>query len=137
MAEKSRKTQKKKKTPPKQAQKRAKTRTKLSLSSELQRIKDLERMINMELGTYLVLIEEGSPQQIAFAKQKTRSSLLKYGPDMFVIAQHVGGVFPTFVEDFLTSVDDVVHATGWVDQALITTCFHATERLDNALKESY
>jgi len=100
---------------------------------EKQRLKDLEHMISVDLGTFLVLIEEGTPQQAALARQKTKSTLLKYGPDMSKIAAQMGDPYPSYVEDFLHSIDDIVHSSGWVDEAQIKQCFRATQKLEQAL----
>lgn len=105
----------------------------LQKNIEKQKLKDLEHIISIDLGTYLVLVEEGTAQQAAMARQKTRSALLKYGPDMFKLAQEIGDPYPGFVEHFLHSIDDLIHTTGWIDDAQIKECFRATQKLEKAL----
>jgi hypothetical protein len=101
---------------------------------EKQKLSDLEHLISMDAGTFLVLIEEGTSQQIALSKQKAKTTLLKYAPEMYKLAQELGGLYPKTVEDFLNSVDEIVYsATAWIDSAKIKECYKATQKLEKAL----
>lgn len=101
---------------------------------EKQKLSDLEHLVSMDAGTFLVLLEEGTAQQVDLSKQKAKTTLLKYAPEMVKIAQELGGLFPKVVEDFLNSVDEIVHtATGWIDTAKIKECYKSTQKLEKAL----
>jgi len=100
-----------------------------------QRLNDLEQRISMNVGNFLVLSEEGSPAQIALAHQKAKSEFLKCGPEMHRIAVHLGGSLVQFVDEFLESVDSVLHTTsGFLDEDLVTKCFRVTRKLESELK---
>ncbi len=102
-----------------------------------QELLDLEHKIRADFGTFLVLKEEGNHMQIERAKQKARTDLLKYGPDMSRIAQKLGGSLPRAVHNFLQSIDAVIHsATGWIDDDKIIHCYNSTEALEHELKRS-
>ncbi len=100
-----------------------------------QNLSDLEHRITMRLGSFLILIEEGTPPQILNAKQRAISDLIKIGPDMEKIAQEIGGKLPVFVHEFLDSVDTILHSpTGFVDEAKIARCFSSTQKLERAVE---
>lgn len=104
------------------------------ISIEKQMLSDLEKRINLNLGNYLVLTEEGDPTQIALAQQKAKSEFHKFGPEMHRIAQKVGGRIPDVVSTYLESVDSVLHCScGWIDDEVISQCFHCAEDLESEL----
>jgi len=104
-------------------------------SLEKQMLGDLEKRISLNVGNYLVLTEEGDPTQIALAQQKARSEFLKFGPEMHKIAQKIGGNIPQAVDEYLNSINSVLHSSaGWIDDDIISTCFHKTEKLESELK---
>jgi hypothetical protein len=104
---------------------------------EKQMLCDLEKRISLHVGNFLVLTEEGEPTQIALAHQKAKSELLKFGPEMNKIATHLGGTLPNAVQDFLESMDSVLHASmGWIDDELLSLCFHTTQKLQSELKNT-
>lgn len=110
--------------------------SKPSRSAQKQALGDLERRISMQVGNFLVLLEEGTLMQITTAKQHALSELLKIGPDMERAAHEMGGKFPTFVHDFLDSVDSILHsASGFIDEAKIARCFNCTQKLEKAVGE--
>jgi hypothetical protein len=81
-----------------------------------------------------VLLEEGTPRQIDMSKSKAKTTLIKFAPEMFKLADELGGQFPKVVEDYLYSIDDIVHTmTGWIDSAKIKACYKATQKLEKAL----
>jgi hypothetical protein len=101
-----------------------------------QSISDLEHRITMQLGSFLILIEEGTPTQISNAKQRAISDLIKIGPDMEKLAQEMGGKLPVFVHEFLDSVDNILHSpAGFVDEAKIARCFSSTQMLEKAVED--
>jgi len=103
---------------------------------EKQKLADLEHRISIDMGNFLVLLEEGTPQQIDLAKQKARTDLIKFGPDMQKMAEKIGGKLPSAVEDFLMSVDTILHsASGWVDEAKISNCYNVTQKLEKELHQ--
>jgi hypothetical protein len=110
---------------------------KKSHSQELvrQQLTDLEHKISADVSALLVLFSEGSSQQIAHALQNTKNELIKFTPEMQKLAYNLGGNFPKAVHDFLDSIDSIAHsAAGWIDEAKITRCYNATQKLQNELK---
>ena len=106
-----------------------------SVTLQKQELGDLEHKLSMDVGSFLVLSHEGSQEQIESARQKTRMDLLKYGPDMQKLAFQIGGTMPDTVENFIDSLDDIVHASlGWIDEQQLYHCFKASERLEKELK---
>lgn len=100
-----------------------------------QQISDLEHKFTMDIGALLVLLSEGTSEQAALANHKTRSDLLKFGPDMQKLAREAGGSLPNVVEEYLESVDSIVHsASGWIDEAKITRCYNMTQKLQKELE---
>jgi predicted methyltransferase len=100
---------------------------------EKQMLVDLEKRISLNVGSYLVLTEEGDPTQIALAHQKAKSEFLKFAPEMSRLALHLGGEISYVVADFLDSVDVVLH-NDLLDEDKIARCFHTTQRLQAELK---
>ncbi len=105
-------------------------------SIQKQQLSDMEKRISMQIGNFLVLIEEGTPVQISMAKQRARSELLKIGPDMEKTAQSISSKMSMIVREFLDSIDSILHSgtdSSWIDEAKITRCFNATQKLEKAL----
>ncbi len=103
-------------------------------SIEKQQLSDLEHRIAMDLGNFLVLLEEGSTLQAEHAKQRAKSDLIKFGPDMQKIAEKIGGKIPFVVDAFLESIDMVLHTgVGWIDEAKISECYRVTQKLEKEL----
>ncbi len=101
---------------------------------EKQQLKDLEHKISKDIGDYIVLVSEGSPDQVEVAKQRTKTDLMKFAPDMKKIAEQMGGHFTTDVEEYLESIYDIINSsTGWVDEAMLSHCFRATKQLEDDL----
>jgi hypothetical protein len=99
-----------------------------------QKMADLEHRLSIDVGSLLVLLSEGSAEQVALAGRKTKNDLIKYGPDMQKLAEEVGGRLPSVVDEYLDSVDSIVHsATGWIDEAKITHCYNMTQKLQKEL----
>jgi len=120
---------KKPKSPLKRLRKAAPSRTALK-----QNLSNLEHRITMQLGSFLVLIEEGTPTQVSQAKQRAINDLIKIGPDMEKLAQEMGGKIPLFVHEFLDSIDNLLYSpTDYVDEAKIARCFSTTQKLEKAV----
>lgn len=73
-----------------------------------QKLKDLEKLFSMDLGSFLVLNEEGREGQIKEAKQKLRSHFLKYGEEMKKEAQGLDSETAQLVEQFLKSIEQIL-----------------------------
>jgi hypothetical protein len=101
---------------------------------EKQKLGNLEHLISMDLGNFLVLLEEGNTEQIGHAKEKAKSDLIKFKPEMQKIAEKIGGKIPSAVDEFLDSIDAILHsAPGWVDELKISRCYHLTQKLEKEL----
>lgn len=102
-----------------------------------QKLIDLEHQLKADVGEFLVLLKDGSEDDVLRSSQKAKSDLLKYGPDMEKVAEAIGGRMPKFVNEFLHTVDIVVHPSSpsslWVDDAKIKSCHVATQKLEDAL----
>lgn len=102
---------------------------------EKQQIIDLEKRINLHVGSFLVLSEEGDPQQIAFAHAQARNEYLKFGPEMHKIALKIGGPLTRTIEEYLESIDVLLHClTNWVDEDKINQYYRKTQKLESELK---
>jgi hypothetical protein len=100
-----------------------------------QLLSDFEHQLTADLGRFLVLLEEGSAEQITQASQKARSDFLKLKDEMLILASDLGGTFPALVAHFLDSVDMILHTgSGWLDPEKISQCYKATQKLEMALK---
>ena len=105
------------------------------LSLQKQQLADLEHRLSSDVGSFLVLLKQGTPEQISHASQKSRSDFMKIGPEMQKIALELSGNLPEYVARFLRSIDNVLHtASGWIDDAQINECYQATQQLEDALK---
>lgn len=98
-------------------------------------LSDLKQRISLNVGNFLVLTEEGEPTQIALAHQKAKSEFLKFGPEMHKIGIRLGGTLAESVNEFLESVNSILHTTsGFIDDDLISKCFHTTRKLEIELR---
>ena len=106
-----------------------------SMNIEKQKIIDLQHRLSASVGDFLVLLNEGNSQQIEHAKAKAKSDFLKYAPEMQHTAESLGGKFYRAVEDFLESIDMILHsAPGWIDEEKIARCYDSTQKLEKELK---
>lgn len=107
---------------------------KLGKDLEKQQLSDLQRRISLNVGNFLVLIEEGTKEQMSLAEQKAKSELLKFGPDMKKLAGRLGEAFAKDVDDYLDSVDVLVHCgISWIDEAKISQYHNTTQKLVRGL----
>jgi hypothetical protein len=99
-----------------------------------QALHDLKHKISSDVGSLIVLYEEGNPTQITEAQQKAKSDFLKHASEMQKIAQKMGDRFLRAVRDYLDSVDMIVHSSSnWLDEAKINHCYTMTEKLEKEL----
>ncbi len=73
-----------------------------------QQLKDSEHLLEMDLSTFLILSEEGTPRQVQQARAKMRSDLNKYGSDMESIGRDLGEGFPEKIQEYLKSLHRIV-----------------------------
>jgi tRNA(Leu) C34 or U34 (ribose-2'-O)-methylase TrmL len=112
---------------------RPRRRTK-RLDLHKQTLHDLQHKISSDIGSLIVLLEEGNSQQIAVVQQRAKSDYLKHGSEMQKLAQQMGDRFVRAVRDYLDSVDIIVHSsTEWLDEAKIKHCFAMTSKLEKEL----
>ncbi|MBS0629984.1 MAG: hypothetical protein JSS30_07180 [Verrucomicrobia bacterium] len=71
-------------------------------------LKDFEHLLDMDLGCFLILAEEGTPKQIGQARAKIRSNLLRYGSDMEAIGRDLGEGFPEYIRNYLKTMNQIV-----------------------------
>lgn len=100
-----------------------------------QSLTDLKHKISSDVGSLIVLFEEGNPKQITEAQQRAKSDFLKHSSEMQKIAQKMGDRYLRAVRDYLDSVDMIVHSSAaWLDEAKIRNCYTMTEKLEKELK---
>lgn len=99
-----------------------------------QEMSDEKRRISMHIGNFLVLLEEGTTEQSALAKQKARSELLKIGPAMEKLAGDMGEKYVVLAREFLDSIEGILYsASQFIDGAKITNYFNAEQKLEKAI----
>ena len=110
-------------------------RPKISPKVQKQQLHDLEHLLSLDVGKFLVLNEEGTQKQWEQAKQKAHSDLLKFKGEMEQLAKEMGEPFPQAVHDFIASVNQVLDsADNWVDQAVVNEHYQTKEKLEKRLK---
>ena len=106
-----------------------------SLRLTRQQLLDLEHKISIDIGIFLVLLEEGNTEQIQLAARKARSDFLKHAPDIKKLSVEIGGSLSHLVDEFLSSIDTLLHiGINWIDEGKIKDCYYATSNLEKALK---
>jgi len=97
-------------------------------------LKDLVHLLSMEMGAYLVLIEEGTPQQTDMAHLRAKSFFLKHAQEIEKLAAQLQGSFPETVKALLQSVDEILHSPSskWVDEAKVSNYYRSLEELKAA-----
>jgi hypothetical protein len=99
-----------------------------------QSLHDLRHKISADVGSLIVLFEEGNLNQITSAQQKAKSDFLKHASEMQKIAQKMGERYARAVRDYLDSVDIIVHSNSeWLDEAKVSNCYTMTERLEKEI----
>lgn len=100
-----------------------------------QAIHDIKHRLSSDIGSLIVLIQEGNPPKITEAQQKAKVDFLKHAEEMKQIAQKMGNKYLKAVREYLDSVDAIVHtSTPWIDDAKIRQCFVASDKLDRELE---
>lgn len=75
-------------------------------------LQDFEHLLDMNVGTFLVLAEEGTLKQVENARAKMRSNLLKYGSEMEAIGRDLGEGFPEYIRNYLKTMNQIVQNSG-------------------------
>jgi len=109
-------------------------RSSRSLRLTRQQLLDLEHKISIDIGTFLVLLEEGNTEQIELAARRARSDFLKYAPDIKKLGVEMGSALSHLVDEFLRTIDTLLHVgQNWIDEGKIKDCYNATSNLEKAL----
>lgn len=95
----------------------------------MEMLEKIERRISLNVGSFLILSEEGEPTQVALAFQKAKTEFSECGPEMHRIGQKLGGDLEVVIAQFLESVETVLHGEGMLDEDLITLCQDNLARL--------
>jgi predicted AlkP superfamily phosphohydrolase/phosphomutase len=99
-----------------------------------QALHDLKHKLSTAVGNFIVLIKQGNTQQITEAQQKAKSDFMKYSDEMRKLAQQLGNKYLTAVNEYLESVDTLIHVgTQWVDEEKIRNCYLTSDKLDREL----
>lgn len=99
-----------------------------------QALHDLKHKISSDVGSLIVLIEEGNAEKIPMAQQKAKTDFLKHAAEMQKIAQQMGERYVRAVRDYLDSVDAIVHSNAsWIDDAKIRNCHTMSQKLEQEI----
>lgn len=99
-----------------------------------QSLHDLKHKISSDIGSLIVLYEEGNTDQITLAQQKAKSDFLKHAAEMQKIAQKMGVKYLRAVREYLDSIDIIVHSNSeWLDDAKIRQCYSMSEKLEKEI----
>lgn len=102
-----------------------------------QKIQDLERLFNMDLGSFLVLNEEGKDNQIKEARDKLRSHLHKYSDEMVKEAEKLGGDTPELVKKFVHSIEQILDHMPQIDPAQLSDHHKLSNFLETLVKHKF
>jgi hypothetical protein len=101
---------------------------------QMQQIKDIERTISSHVGTFIVLIDEGTKQLTEKARLEAKSHFHKHGPEMKQLAFVVGGKLPAMVAGYLEAVEAILLSNGAaLDTATVKDFYLVSEQLEEAL----
>lgn len=99
-----------------------------------QQLADLGHKLSADVGSWLVLLEEGASDQATTAKQHAKSDLLKYGADMKALASQMGSNYAQAAQGYLECVDVMVHtSSGLVDEAQINSYYKSLQTFEALL----
>lgn len=105
---------------PRRMKKYTPRRRRSSKTLQKQQLKDFEHLLEMDLSSFLVLSEEGTPRQLGKARVKMRSDLMKYGSDMEAIARDIGEGLPEIVREYVRTMKTIVqNSSSKIDSSLI------------------
>jgi hypothetical protein len=100
-----------------------------------QALYDSKHKMSSVVSTLIVFIEQGNASQIPAAQQKAKSDFLKYAVEMKKIAEKMGDRYIRIVDDYLDSIDVILHsnATWDIDDAKIQHCYKMSEKLEREI----
>lgn len=102
---------------------------KIIKTHEMELLERIEQRLTLDVDSFLVLSEEGDPTQVALAFQKAKNEYSKCATEMKRIAEQVGGDIPVFVDNYLDSVNILLHGQGVLDEDLIVHCADNSAKL--------
>ena len=95
-----------------------------------QQLKDFEHLLEMDLSSFLILAEEGTPKQADKARTKMRSDLMKYGSELEAIGRDLGSGYPELIRDYVKSMNEIVrNSSDEIDPGLINLHRKQADRL--------
>lgn len=95
-----------------------------------QQLKDFEHLLSMDLGSLLVLLEEGTKKQAEQARAKMGSDLRKYGSDLEEVGRALGEDFPTVIRDYIKNMIQISQNTATdIDPAILNDHLKYAEKL--------
>ena len=100
-----------------------------------QQLGDFEHLLNLDLGSMLVLNEEGTKKQLEQAKEKLGSDLKKHGDEMKKLAKEMGEDYTDTVDEFIKSADTILSFIDNIDPSQLKDHHKITEFLEKMLKE--
>jgi len=105
------------------------------LKLQKQQLCDWQHMLSSDIGSIIVLIEEGKKEQVEQARLKAKSDFIKFGPEMQKLASAMGEKFAKAVREYLDSLDSIIHSTpSWMDDEKIKHCYTVTEKLEKEIR---
>jgi hypothetical protein len=100
-----------------------------------QLLRDWQHLLSTKVNALIILCKEGPQAQAALMQAQAKSEYLKISPQMHKLASGIGESCARAVRDYLESVDTILlSAPGWLDEAKVTRCYAASERLEKSLK---
>jgi len=100
-----------------------------------QQLGDFEHFLNLDLGSLLVLNEEGTKKQIEKAREKLNSDLKKHGEEMKKLATEMGEDYSETVDDFIKSAGEILSYIENIDPSQVKDHHKISEFLEKMLKD--
>lgn len=100
-----------------------------------QQLGDFEHLLNLDLGSLLVLNEEGTKKQIEKAREKLNSDLKKHGEEMKKLATEMGEDYSETVDDFIKSASEILSYIENIDPGQVKDHHKISEFLEKMLKD--
>ncbi len=99
-------------------------------------LEDLEHLLNKDLGSLLMLNNEGTPEQVAKAKQDLHSHVQKYSAEMEKLAESLNPQTAELVKKFMGALQDFLKTidTTTIDPAKINDYHKIQTVLHEVLK---
>ncbi len=99
-----------------------------------QTLHDLQHRLSADVGSLLLLVKEGSKEQIEKAHIQAKTDFLKTAPEMKHVANLLGERYITSVCQYLDSIDKLIHSNLFsLDPATINQCYTTTQKLEREL----